>query len=122
MPPTWLSDSKTMGLIFERASSSSAAVRPAGPAPAITATFSFRSIAGIPNDLSSGRMTYKQDLTAGNKIARKSKPRCHTLGQQVMQAQILHHQRHHSCIDPEADGPDCHEADEFYAPIAQAML
>src|SRR5271155_4535175 len=39
IPPTWLSASKTIGVISERRSNSRAAVSPAGPAPATTAIF-----------------------------------------------------------------------------------
>src|ERR1700733_5179725 len=39
MPPTCASASKTMGAISDRRKSSSAAVNPAGPAPAMTAIF-----------------------------------------------------------------------------------
>src|SRR5262249_53191263 len=39
MPPTWRSASNTIGRTSDRCSSSYAAVRPAGPAPTMTAVF-----------------------------------------------------------------------------------
>src|ERR1700722_12175401 len=57
MPPTWASASMTMGAISVRLNSSSAAVRPAGPAPAMTAISFGLSV---------------EDMICGNQVVRRS--------------------------------------------------
>src|ERR1700722_13480076 len=89
IPPTWLSVSNSTGVISDLRNNSSAAVSPAGPAPAIIAIFRLLLPLGdIRLILLRGGTLYEQELATGDKVAYDGKPGCDSFGNQVVQTQV----------------------------------
>src|SRR6266404_2072944 len=111
-----------MGVMSERRSNSSAAVKPAGPAPAITATLPLRFGTDISTCLSSYRARNKKHLTTGDKVACKRKSCCDAFGYYVMKPKISHRDAHDAGIERKSDRSDPDEACELGSPIPQPAL
>src|ERR1022692_4762680 len=116
IPPTCVSASKSRGRMSERRSSSRAAVSPAGPAPAMTATF---LCAGLSDMGVSG---HEQDLAAREEVAGERAASRHAVCYQNVQAKPFGSEIDHAGIDREADRADRDEGHAFGTPVAQSIL
>ncbi len=79
----------TMGVISERLKSSRAAVRPAGPAPAMTAILRYLSLEGIGMRLSIRAAFDEKKLPACQEIPNEGKAGRPAFGDEVVQPKIL---------------------------------
>src|SRR5665213_3760460 len=122
MPPTWASASKMMGVISDRRSSSSAAVKPAGPAPARTAIFCLVPVEFMASDLSGRAASYEQELAAGHEVPKKGKAGGATFGDKVVQSQGFDSESHDCGVDAEPYHADRREAGELDFSILEPPL
>src|SRR6202043_2992882 len=100
MPPTWPSASKTSGITSDRRSNSSPAVRPAGPAPAMTATFLPLWVCDISRSLCRCRL-HEQHLSAQYKVADEGKSGRETFGQKIVHRKVIRCDYENAVIDDE---------------------
>src|SRR5882762_4041596 len=109
MPPTWVSGSMTMGVISDRLKSSRAAVRPAGPAPAITAIVCFLSLEGMEM-YSGGAALDEKKPAARLEIPSKGKAGRSALGNEVVCAEEFDAEGHGGGVDRDPDHSNTREA------------